>query len=197
MVIGLALVTGLKALMRDERPAPALSAALAPWPAPDQPDRRIEAAKLPPYEENSGATHDHVHLDIFVEGSRVPVVAGLGLTAPYAAVHTHSDSGLLHVESKKRTATVTLGQFFTVWGVRLSGLCAGGYCAPTMQPVLYVNGIEHDGDPASATLRSGDQLALVIGAPPSSIPSTYDCQNAADLERDSCRRSFRERRPAG
>lgn len=145
---------------------------------------------MPSYHANSGVAHYHVHLDIFIDGSPAPVMAGLGLTPPYSAVHTHSKSGLIHVESDMPDTTVTLGQFFTVWGVRLSAGCVGGYCAPTMRPRLYVNGVESKDNPAAARLKSGDELALVIGAEPSMIPSTYDCHNAADLERESCARSF-------
>src|SRR6266536_148216 len=67
----------------------------------------------------------------------------------------------------------TLGQFFQEWGVRLDGSCAGGYCEPGARVVVFVDGKRHRGNPAAIRLASHEEIALVIGTPPSSIPSTY------------------------
>lgn len=104
-------------------------------------------------------------------------------------MHTHSDSGLVHVETDEASAKVTLGQFFTVWGVRLTSDCLGAYCGP-MAPRLYVNGVLHAGSPGEAAMTDGAQITLVVGEAPPIIPSAYDCRNAADIEVESCRRSF-------
>ena len=45
-----------------------------------------------------------------------------------AALHTHDASGIVHIESPDKR-DYTLGQFFDVWGVRLSSTCLGApYC---------------------------------------------------------------------
>ena len=54
-------------------------------------------------------------------------------------LHTHDESGVLHVENDAERR-ITLGQFFTEWGVRFSPDCVGGYCAPDKPHQVYVNG---------------------------------------------------------
>jgi hypothetical protein len=44
-----------------------------------------------------------------------------------AAVHTHDSSGTVWLEGKG-SADVTLGELFTVWGVRLDRRCLGSAC---------------------------------------------------------------------
>jgi hypothetical protein len=39
--------------------------------------------------------------------------------------------------------------------------------------VVFVDGKRHRGNPAGIALAARQELALVIGSPPSSIPSTY------------------------
>lgn len=171
---------------------PAPLATPAPWLLPDQPEARIGAARLPRYDED-GAEHIHTHLDVFLDGTQVEIPGGIGLTPPFAAVHTHSSSGLLHIETRDPSARVTLGQFFTVWGVRMSAGCVGSYCLTATPVRQFVNGIESPGNPADIVLRDGDQVVILIGVPPSTIPDSYDCANAADIEDQSCLRSFDSR----
>jgi hypothetical protein len=190
LLVGVALMTGLRAVVTRQGPPPPLRTDAAPWPLPDHQGRRIGAAGLPSYRQDSRVNHIHAHLDISVNGQPVAIPAGLGLAAPHSAVHTHSGSGLLHVESDDRSAVVTLGQLFTVWGVRLTETCLGGYCGPLASPRLYVDGQRHAGSISQLTLADGVQITLVVGEDPAVLPSTYDCHNAADIEADSCRRSF-------
>src|SRR5262249_56387760 len=83
--------------------------------------------------------HDHVHLDVIVDGRRVVVPAGVGIAEPVdtghgffglvanSPLHTHGADGIIHVEAD-RPGAYTLGQFFDEWGVRLDRTCVGGYC---------------------------------------------------------------------
>lgn len=188
MVVGVAVTTGVRVWMFDT-PPPAMRTTPAPWGLPDEPARRIRAAGLPRYAED-GAEHFHTHLDVFVDGAAVALPGGVGLTPPYSAVHTHSDSGIVHVEAVERPVAVTLGQLFTVWGVRLSPTCVGGHCSAEPGVRLFVNGAERPGDPQNLRLVGGEQVTVVVGRAPSVVPGSYDCYNAADIERESCRRSF-------
>lgn len=172
-----------------QRSRPQPSASRAPWPLPDHARSRAEAAGLPPYGQTAGATHWHLHLDVFVDGQQVPVPAGIGQVPQYAAVHTHADSGIVHVESKRRNAVVTLRQFFTVWGVRLSSTCVGSYCAPERQVRIYVGGRPVI-DPPSLRLTAGQEITVIVGVAPDAIPSGYHCQTAAPFEADSCAATF-------
>jgi hypothetical protein len=163
----------------------------APWGLPAYVLSRIEYAGLTPLLGRL-VRHDHVHLDIVVNGRKVTVPAGVGLAEPvdggpcpagskpegdcvtrhiYAAavanspLHTHSSSGLIHVEPD-RPGTYTLGQFFDEWGVRLDSSCIGGYCAGDGKELrAYVDGRRFQGDPRRIVLGNRQEIALMYGGP--------------------------------
>jgi hypothetical protein len=148
-------------------------------PNANQLDARLKAMGLPPLRQEEGTLlHIHQHLDIFNGGERVAVPAGIGIkvtgnVAEYAEIHTHSPDGVIHVESF-RNQTVSLGQFFGVWGVNLSKNCVGGLCAPPGTFRVYVNGDLFKGDPVTLVLQEHQEIAIVYGTPPDDIPSSYD-----------------------
>lgn len=59
--------------------------------------------------------HIHPHLDIMINGQRQEVLAniGIGITC-MNALHTHDNSGTIHVESPEKR-DLTLSDFFAVW----------------------------------------------------------------------------------
>jgi len=69
------------------------------------------------------AMHWHPHLTITVDGKNVVVPKDIGVeshssdTEKMRILHTHDDSGKIHVESPRRQ-DFTLGEFFRVWGKR-------------------------------------------------------------------------------
>lgn len=159
----------------------------APWPAPAGAGERVRAAHLPVFEDKGGAVaHPHVHVDVFVDGRPVTIPAGLGLAPPYASMHTHAASGIVHLETADGGAVFRLGQLFVLWGVRLSPRCTGGYCAPGQPTRVYVDGVERPGPPGAVVLAPSQEVAMVVGAAPAVIPSRYDCHNAAAMELVSC-----------
>jgi hypothetical protein len=116
--------------------------------------------------------HDHAHLDVFVDGKRVPVPALIGINpgAGYLTeLHTHDARGVIHVEAQKKE-DFTLGQFFAEWGVFLGTNCVGSYCGDV---TWYLDGKKQTGNPADLTLEPHQQIALVVGKPPAKIPSSY------------------------
>ena len=126
------------------------------------------------------AYHVHQHLDIFINGKRTPVPAYIGINdgSYLTQLHTHDPTGVVHVEAGK-AFPYTLGQFFGVWGVRLSSRCIGGYCATPAKPLrVYLNGKLYSGDPDDLVLRNHEEIAIVYGKPPKKIPRTYDWQGA-------------------
>ena len=61
--------------------------------------------------------HFHPHLDITVDGEAEIVPANIGITGHcFAEIHTHDDSGIIHIESPYADKVFHLEQFFTVWG---------------------------------------------------------------------------------
>jgi hypothetical protein len=180
---------------------PASRAPIAPvqWPAPADPLERTVAAGLEPERREQLTHHAHSHLDVFVDGSRVAIPAGIGIdvedpevqrfedpvgfggigrcrTPCISPLHTHDGDGVIHTESATREPN-TLGQFFTQWGVRLSGSCVGGYCSP--EPIaFYVDGKAYTDDPRAIELTDRKVIAVVIGTPPPQIPDTADFSSA-------------------
>jgi hypothetical protein len=169
------------------------------WPAPKHPMTRAHKAGLVPERAEQLAYHVHAHLDVFVQGARVIVPAGIGIERSDPAVHlfrapdgsigygginppcalpcisplhTHFDDGILHTESATRRGN-KLGQFFTEWGVRLTPKCVDGYCAPKTRIAIYVNGRRRRGDPRRIVLSNVREIAIVIGKPPKHIPATF------------------------
>ena len=158
---------------------------------------RTAAAGLPGFKAEQLFFHVHAHLDVYVDGKAVLVPAGIGfgddpklryflykgqpvVGAPLkpcskpcvSPLHTHDESGVLHVENDKERQ-ITLGQFFTEWGVRFSPDCVGGYCAPDKPYKVYVGGQPFTGDAATIVLTNLKEIAIVIGTPPAQVPSKF------------------------
>jgi hypothetical protein len=161
-------------------PLPGLQTGPVPWSA-NTADlaARLKAIGLPPLSPFEGtAVHIHQHLDLYVDGHRVPVPALIGIdpAVGFAPLHVHDTSGVIHVESPT-VRTYTLGQFFAVWGVRFTPTCLGGYCASgNRQLRIYVNGAAVHGDPTAVTLESHQEIVVAFGTAaqlPSPIPSSY------------------------
>lgn len=180
-------------------PAPKPASGAPPWPAPPNAMELTRRAGLTPETAEFLQYHVHAHLDIFVNGDPVRVPSGLGInikdpavksekladgtyayggisppckTACISPLHTHDDRGILHTESKTPTPN-KLGQAFVEWAVRLSPTCVGGYCKPQAHIVIFVNGQPFVGDPREIELSNLKEIAIVIGSPPSSIPSSF------------------------
>jgi hypothetical protein len=153
---------------------PGIRKTKAPWP----PEYEFLADRLLPLglttlPQEAVTTHYHSHLDIFVNGRKVTVPALIGINqgAGYITeLHTHDTRGVIHVESPKENDHFTLGQFVAEWGVFLNGRCIGSYCNGLK---WYLNGKLQTGNPQAYTLEPHDEIAIVVGTPPKTIPSTY------------------------
>jgi len=122
--------------------------------------------------------HVHAHLAIFVNGKQRQVPFGIGIGPPwhgqrapagafvvqgscFAWLHTHTADGIIHVESPVER-TFTLGQFFDVWGAKLSATQVG----PARGKVTaLVNGKVRRGDPRSIVLAAHELIQLDVGTP--------------------------------
>jgi hypothetical protein len=147
----------------------------APWnPGLDTLPDRLDAVGVNDLSTEGEVVHIHQHLDIFVNGKRMPVPANIGIYDGefLTELHTHDPSGIMHLESPV-AEHFSLGQFFGVWGVRLNADCVGGYCRQVTPWTVYVNGQPYSGDPATLDLKSHQEIAFVIGTPPKQIPRSY------------------------
>lgn len=117
--------------VRQAAPAPAVERTTPPpWNAPRDAVSYIEAAGLEPQPSSTGEKSGLVKLRIVVDGAPVEVPAYVGIDrvrALQAAAHTHDTSGQVWLEGRG-AGDVTLGQFFTLWGVRFDDHCLGSAC---------------------------------------------------------------------
>jgi hypothetical protein len=121
--------------------------------------------------------HIHTHLTVYVNGALRPIPAGIGVVEPVAQhgsngtfdeasrcyywLHTHAQDGIIHVEAPSH-ATYTLGQFFGIWQQPLGRNQTG---PATGTVTTYVNGKPYDGNPASITLASHEDIQIDLGTP--------------------------------
>jgi hypothetical protein len=121
----------LTSCVRQDTPAPAEQRSTPPpWSAPRDAISYITAAGLEAQPLSSNENSRVVDLRITVDGTSVEVPAYVGIDrvrALQAPVHTHDTSGQVWLEGRE-TDAVTLGQFFTVWGVRFDDHCLGSAC---------------------------------------------------------------------
>ena len=123
------------------------------------------------------AFHIHAHLQVYVDGQRRAVPAGIGVVPPLRVqqtaagpfvaggagiywVHTHDSSGVIHIESPVQRR-FTLGELFDLWGQPLGPQQVG----PARGPVTaLVNGVVVAGDPREIPLTAHDVIQLDVGA---------------------------------
>jgi hypothetical protein len=162
------------------------------WPAPPNPMELARQAGLVPERAEFLQYHVHAHLDVFYNGERVTVPAGIGIDTTNPAVisdgrgvgltrespecdkpcisplHTHTTDGVLHTETKTPQPN-SLGQFFVEWGIPLEPGRVDDYS----NVKFYVDGEAYDGDPREIELSDLREIAIVIGSAPDEIPSEF------------------------
>jgi len=148
----------------------------APWPAnAAEAQARSDADGLPPAGD---ALQVDANLRIFVRGEPVAVPKDIGIDGTTnTSLQTRDSTGTMHVGSQT-PFDFTLGEFFDVWGVRLTDTCVGGYCASSNETLqAFVDGNEVPGNPRDVPLNDKAVIVLTFGTPdqlPSPIPSTFD-----------------------
>jgi hypothetical protein len=156
---------------------------------------RARQAGLVPEVNEHLTYHVHSHLDVFINGRKVRIPAGIGIdthgsdvhefplpdgSVAYGGIrkckqvcisplHTHDDTGILHTETSAPEPN-TLGEFFVEWHVKLSKTCIGTFCRHVQ---FWVNGKRYLGDPRKILLANKTEIAIVVGTPPKKIPSKF------------------------
>lgn len=163
-----------------ECPAPAgalpgMRSGEAPWP-PEliELGERLDEIGLPRLTQEGSAMDVHVQVSVEVEGTKVRVPASIGLNGEevaggrmvsgfVSAIHTHDDTGLVHVHSPD-VREYTLGQLFDVWGVTLTEERIGGYCVDDGHTLtVESNGEAVTGDPRELVLENEQQISIDYG----------------------------------
>jgi hypothetical protein len=150
-----------------------------PWPnnTADLP-ARLAALDLPELSDVAGALHHHVQLYVYVDGQPVTVPQNIGLSSQAASpLHTHDDTGLVHVESADPNFAPVLGQFMDVWGVYFTKDCLGDQCNQGDKQVrVYENGQLYTGDPTLMPLTDLTAVVIAYGTQdqlPKPMPSSF------------------------
>ena len=146
---------------------PGIQTGNAPWLAEiNNLQKRLSIIGLPALSQEGTALHTHQHLDIFINGNQVTVPANIGIDDAkgfLSPIHTHDTTGIMHVESPA-VLKFYLGQFFDIWGVRLTSSCIGGYCNTKDQILrIFINGDLFTGDPRSIELLPHQEIVMTYG----------------------------------
>ncbi|MFL5797003.1 MAG: hypothetical protein ACJ77A_03600 [Actinomycetota bacterium] len=163
----------------DPRSLPGITEEKAPWqPDTAQLSQRIAKMGLPPLGSEQLAYHIHQNLAVYVNGTLEPVPTGLGAISSnaLAEIHTHDNSGTIHVEAGA-TRHFTLGDVFDVWGVLFTPNQIGAYKNHGDTRIrVFVNGKPYRGDPTQVPLRDKEVIVVTYGTPaqiPNPIPSVF------------------------
>ena len=125
--------------------------------------------------------HIHAHLDIFVNGEGYPIPGNIGIIPNQCIywLHTHDDTGIIHIESPEERI-FTLGEFFDIWGEPFSntGIFFDDNVGESIDTSLnvYVNGeqVATETDFRQIPMNAHDQIAIIYGEAPNSVPSSYE-----------------------
>lgn len=128
--------------------------------------------------------HIHAMLHIYVEGLLSPLPADIGIDPAKgleSSLHTHDSTGIIHMEAP-HPFNFTLGDFFSVWGVKLGPAQLGGLSGFGGDRLhFYLNGKPLD-NPAAHVLHNGDSVVIGYG-PPNSFPHAPSTFLLEEVER--------------
>lgn len=116
------------------------------------------------------------HIEVFAAGHVVVIPAGIGFASPLNRhgayvnggrcayrMRTSAPTGLVLMEAGP---PVTLGQFFDLWGQRLSDRTVAGFSAAIGKEVaVFINGSRWRGEPSLAPMAPRTQIAIEVGPP--------------------------------
>lgn len=159
VIVGLMVSLLLMGCVDRPDPAPAtMSTVSPPWSAPRDAISHIRAANLPELTLDSQADPFILSIMVTVDEQDVSLPAFIGvdrLRAVQAPVHTHESGGEVWLEGDGNR-DVTLGQFFTLWGVRFDDECLGNACEDL---TVTADGQVID-DPAALVLRGNNVVSI-------------------------------------
>ena len=167
---------GKSAHVTDAGASAGLQATSAPW-APEYAGLQTRLAALNLPAGMDGAYHVHAALRVYVNGKQIPVPANIGIepeATSLASLHTHDATGVIHIESSEKYP-FTLGQFFTIWGVKFTSTQLGSYVAGAGNMLaVYANG-KPVSNPAGYVMNPHDNIVVGYGKP-GSFPTSFQYQ---------------------
>jgi hypothetical protein len=168
LVVALGII-GIVALSGGDK-KPAAAEGLQETPGPWEPltaglEDRERALNLPALSED--IYHVHAQLKVFINGKPATVPTNIGIDQDkrfLSSLHTHDDKGIVHMEAVE-PYPFTLGQFFTVWGVKFTETQIGAFRAGNgLLLETYVNGRKVPSGP-TYRMKAADRVVVAFGKP--------------------------------
>ncbi|HEU4843369.1 MAG TPA: hypothetical protein VFT05_03810 [Burkholderiaceae bacterium] len=116
--------------------------------------------------------HIHAHLTILRDGNALAIPAHIGLQGCAYELHTHDQSGVIHIETSS-ARKFTLGQLFAVWGQPLSRSNVAGISGQAVN-VFYNDGdtvLEWTGEIGDLELAGHRSIVIQLGAVQHTLPA--------------------------
>jgi hypothetical protein len=143
---------------------------------------RLKQIGIPPGGQEK--FHIHAMLHIYVNGLLRPLPANIGLdhaSGIESCMHTHDGTGIIHMEAP-HPFDYTLGDFFTVWGVKLGPGQVGGLKGLGDDHLhFYLNGKPLT-NPAAHVLHRYDNIVIGYG-PINSFPHNPSAALLSEVEK--------------
>ena len=113
---------------------------------------------------NGLATHIHASLSIEIDGEQYPIGPNVGISDSTCegmrGIHTHDDSGTLHIEAPT-PMEAPVGAFFQIWGKEFSeSQIVDSIADDDSEVVMYVNG-ELSYEFENYPIQDGDVIEIV------------------------------------
>jgi hypothetical protein len=123
------------------------------------------------------AYHVHSHLSVYLNGELLTIPQHIGIveqtptTECHYPLHTHNETGLVHIHAEVPTA-FALGQFFDIWGHPLERDNVAGLMNLPVEVYITDDDVVslYDGDLRDIELESHREITLQIGTPIAEIP---------------------------
>jgi hypothetical protein len=174
-IVGAVVVVGIVAALvvsgggkksGPEQASQGLQVTPGPWePVTSGLQDREKALNLPAPSDT--IYHVHSQLKVFANGKEMTVPQNIGIDQGQgflSSLHTHDDKGIIHQEAVE-PYPFTLGQFFTVWGVKFTPTQLGSYTVGNgLVLETYVNGEKVPNGPAYE-MKQGDSIVVGFGKP--------------------------------
>ena len=180
-IVGAVIVIGVVGVLvlsgggkkTNQQASKGLQVSAGPWqPVTDGLQDREKALQLPAPSDT--IYHVHAQLKIYTNGKeqKVPQNIGIDPGAQFlSSLHTHDDKGIIHMEAVE-PYPFTLGQFFTVWGVKFTQSQIGSYTSGNgLVLQTWVNGELVPNGP-KYEMKQGDSIVVGFGKP-NSFPKKF------------------------
>jgi hypothetical protein len=137
-----------------------------------------------------GALHIHQYLDLYVNGQQVTANPGIGIVNSANCLyplHVHdNEPNVIHNETNQQNVTFTLGQFFDIWGVKLTGSQVGGYKVDSSHKLIIKlidksgNVTTYTGNPYNIPLGDQETIYVLYNSPNVSLKPYTNWQNLGE-----------------